>query len=54
MAKVHHKNKWFSYLRYMLNSLTLLESEKIGINLKTAFRWMAWRHCFFSSSVIAT
>ncbi|MGP1924222.1 MAG: hypothetical protein ACTS73_04785 [Arsenophonus sp. NEOnobi-MAG3] len=40
LAKLHHKDKWFSYLRCRLNSLTLRESAKqIGIDLKVAFRY---------------
>ncbi len=27
-SKIYHKDKWFSYLQYILNSLTLRESEK--------------------------
>ncbi len=34
-GKLHHKDKWFSYLRCILNRLTLLESIKeINIDLK--------------------
>ncbi|MGP1924826.1 MAG: transposase [Arsenophonus sp. NEOnobi-MAG3] len=38
--KLNHKDKWFSYLRSILNRLALRESIKqTGIDLKTAFRW---------------
>lgn len=48
LAKLHHRNKWFSYLRCMIDSLTLRESAKrTGIDLKTAFRW---RHRFLAAA----
>ncbi|MGP1924580.1 MAG: transposase [Arsenophonus sp. NEOnobi-MAG3] len=51
LAKLDHKNTWFSYLRYILNNLTLRESPKeTGIDLKTAFRWC---QRFFASALIA-
>ncbi|MGP1924928.1 MAG: hypothetical protein ACTS73_08870 [Arsenophonus sp. NEOnobi-MAG3] len=51
LVRLHHKDKWFSYLQYILNSLTLLESAKqTSIDLKTAF---IWYQCFFALSMIA-
>ncbi|MGP1925070.1 MAG: hypothetical protein ACTS73_09715, partial [Arsenophonus sp. NEOnobi-MAG3] len=49
LRKLHHKNKCFSYLRCMLNSLSLLEvtETKTAIDLKTRFRWC---HCFLASA----
>lgn len=48
LARLQHHEKWFDYLRCMLDSLTLRESAKrTGIDLKTAFRW---RHRFLASA----
>lgn len=51
LAKLHHRNKWFDYLRCMRDSLTLRVSAfRVGIDLKTAFRW---RHRFLMASANA-
>ena len=44
LAKLHHSEKWSSYLAGMTHSLTLRKAAKEhGITLKTAF---SWRHRF--------
>ncbi len=50
LIKLIYKDKWFSYLRYMLNSLTLRREsgKQTGIDIKTAFR--LWRHHFLTST----
>jgi len=51
LAKLHHRHKWFDYLRCMRDSLTLrVSAARVGIDLKTAFRW---RHRFLSASAKA-
>lgn len=51
LAKLHHRDKWFDYLRCMRDSLPLRTSAgRVGINLKTAFRW---RHRFLNASAKA-
>lgn len=51
LAKMHHRDKWFDYLRCMQDSLTLRSSAaRLGIDLKTAFRW---RHRFLHASARA-
>lgn len=48
LAKLQHRDKWFDYLRYMRDSLTLrVSAVRVGIDLKTAFRW---RHRFLKTS----
>lgn len=48
LAKLQHRDKWFDYLRCMRDSLTLRASAaRVGIDLKTAFRW---RHRFLKAS----
>lgn len=48
LAKLHHRDKWFDYLRCMRDSLTLrVSAARVGIDLKTAFRW---RHRFLKES----
>jgi len=48
LAKLHHRDKWFDYLRCMRDSLTLrVSAVRVGIDLKTAFRW---RHRFLKTS----
>ncbi|MGP1924071.1 MAG: hypothetical protein ACTS73_03905 [Arsenophonus sp. NEOnobi-MAG3] len=45
LAKLHHKDKCFTYLRCILNSLTLWESVKQrSIDLKTALRWCRYHY----------
>lgn len=51
LARLHHRNKWFDYLRCMRDSLTLrVSAARVGIDLKTAFRW---RHRFLHASAKA-
>lgn len=51
LARLHHRNKWFDYLRCMRDSLTLrVSAARVGIDLKTAFRW---RHRFLHASANA-
>lgn len=51
LARLHHRNKWFDYLRCMRDGLTLRVSAfRVGIDLKTAFRW---RHRFLKASASA-
>ncbi|AQU81785.1 MULTISPECIES: IS1595 family transposase [unclassified Halomonas] len=48
LAKLQHRDKWFDYLSCMRDSLTLRASAaRVGIDLKTAFRW---RHRFLKAS----
>lgn len=51
LARLHHRNKWFDYLRCMRDSLPLrAAADRVGIDLKTAFRW---RHRFLNASAQA-
>ena len=51
LARLHHRDKWFAYLRCMRDSLPLRASAaRVGIDLKTAFRW---RHRFLGASAKA-
>jgi len=51
LARLHHRDKWFGYLRCMRDSLTLrVSAVRVGIDLKTAFRW---RHRFLHASANA-
>ncbi len=48
-ARLRHKNKWLSYIRALIESLTVRKAASlIDVNLKTSFRW---RHRFLALTV---